>query len=288
MSWGLSAGIIFVGILGKIPREYVIACFGKPGTLTGILRAVLAGVLLDTCSHGILFIGMKLYERGASTAQVIAFLLASPWNSLSLTILLFVLIGPWWTLLFIVLSAVIAIVAGLLFHALEKRGVLPKNVNSISLPENFKIRTALAQDMRKYKFKISDIYYIIVNGLRDSLSIIKWVLLGAILTSMVRTFMSQNVFEQYFGPSLIGLGATLLATILIEVCSEGGAPLASDFLTRAAAPGNSFTFLMAGVSADYTEILALKSTTKSWKVALFLPLLTIPQILIIGYILNVL
>ena len=62
------------------------------------------------------------------------------------------------------------------------------------------------------------------------------------------------------------------ATIL-EVCSEGSTPVAADILTRAKAPGNSFAFLMTGVSTDYTEIMILKDTTKSWKIALFLPLL---------------
>jgi uncharacterized membrane protein YraQ (UPF0718 family) len=63
-----------------------------------MFRATLAGVCLDLCSHGILAVGMKLYERGASTGQVMAFLLASPWNSFSLTLILFGLIGVSWTL----------------------------------------------------------------------------------------------------------------------------------------------------------------------------------------------
>ena len=33
-------------------------------------------------------VGAKLYERGASIGQVMAFLIASPWNSFSLTLTL--------------------------------------------------------------------------------------------------------------------------------------------------------------------------------------------------------
>jgi len=43
---------------------------------------------------------------------------------------------------------------------------------------------------------------------------------------------------------------------------------------------------MAGAATDYTEILALRQTTKSWKLALALPLLTSPQILFIAWLLN--
>ena len=61
---------------------------GGAGGRKGIVRAVFAGVLLDLCNHGILMVAVKLYERGASVGQTVAFLVASPWNSLSLTIVL--------------------------------------------------------------------------------------------------------------------------------------------------------------------------------------------------------
>ena len=79
-----------------------MSILGTSKGLNGILRATAAGVLLDLCSHGILMVGAKLYERGASIGQVIAFLVASPWNSFSLTLILIALIGFWWTMGFIV------------------------------------------------------------------------------------------------------------------------------------------------------------------------------------------
>ena len=92
--------------------------------------------------------------------------------------------------------------------------------------------------------------------------------------------------QTFFGPTLLGLGATLLAATIIEVCSEGSAPIAGDLVTRAGAPGNGFAFLMAGVATDYTEVLVLKETTCSWRFALFLPLVTLPQIIVLAVIMN--
>jgi hypothetical protein len=77
-----------------------------------------------------------------------------------------------------------------------------------------------------------------------------------------------------------------MAATIIEVCSEGSIPIASDIFNIAKAPGNSFAFLMTGVATDYTEIMVLKETTKSWKIALLVPLITVPQIIIISYIMN--
>ena len=79
---------------------------------------------------------------------------------------------------------------------------------------------------------------------------------------------------------------TLVAATIIEVCSEGSTPIAADLVVRADAPGNGFTFLMAGIATDYTEIVVLRDLTKSWKIALFLPLVCVPQVLVLGWLLN--
>lgn len=95
-----------------------------------------------------------------------------------------------------------------------------------------------------------------------------------------------RTFRNLFRPDAGGLGFDSVGRNNIEVCSEGSTPIAADLLTRAKAPGNSFAFLMTGVSTDYTEIMILKETTKSWKVALFLPLLTVPQVIFIAWVMN--
>ena len=122
---GLIAAVFFVGLLGKVPRQLVTQALGKGGSLSGITRATLAGILLDLCSHGILMVGTKLYKRGAAIGQVMAFLIASPWNSLSLTIIMISLIGIGWTIAFIALSAIVAIISGLIFDMLTGKGRLP-------------------------------------------------------------------------------------------------------------------------------------------------------------------
>lgn len=83
--WGVAIGIVLFAILSKIPREFVMSILGNKRGFNGIIRATVAGFLLDLFSHGILMVGAKLYERGASIGQVMVFLIASPWNSFSLT-----------------------------------------------------------------------------------------------------------------------------------------------------------------------------------------------------------
>ena len=286
MWWGLLMAVIFVGLLERVPRDLVIAALGQGGTLKGIIRATAAGVLLDLCSHGILMVGTKLYERGASLGQLMAFLIASPWNSLSLTIILVALIGLGWTLAFVTLSMLIGVVTGLLFDGLVARKKLPPNPNSGAMATNIAIAPQLMALITQADYSPKAMVYLVWNGLRDSRMVFRWLLFGLVLAAAIRAFVPLDTYQALFGPTLVGLLATLLAATIIEVCSEGSTPIAADIVTRAAAPGNGFTFLMAGVATDYTEVMVIRDTTKSWKVALFLPLLTLPQVLLIGWLLN--
>ncbi len=284
--WGIAAGILMISILGKVPREFVMSILGTRRGLPGILRATAAGVLLDLCSHGILMVGAKLYERGASTGQFVAFLVASPWNSFSLTLILIALVGLYWTLLFIALSVFIAIVTGLLFELLEKRGVLSHNPHQIQLPENFRFWHEATTKLRDTSYSTAFFKTMLWSGILESRMVLRWILFGVLLASLLRAFMPVDIFANYFGPTVAGLGLTLLAATILEVCSEGSTPIAADLLTRAKAPGNSFAFLMAGVATDYTEVMVVKDAARSWKVALAIPLLTLPQIVLFGWLIN--
>lgn len=282
---GLGLGMLFVGLLGRVPREFVTSLLGKGDSFIGILRATFAGVLLDLCSHGILLVAMRLYQRGASLGQVMAFLIASPWNSLSLTVILIALIGWQLTILFIAGSMVIGIVSGMVFTVLVKQGKLPENPNTIEFNE-FHAWPEAKKQLKAASFGLGWWQTMLWEGIKDSRMIVRWLLLGVLLAAAIRTFVPIEAFQTYFGATMIGLGMTILVATVLEICSEGSTPIAADLVTRANAPGNGFAFLMTGVATDYTEIMSLKETTGSWKVALFLPLITVPQVVLFASVMN--
>lgn len=282
---GLGLGMLFVGLLGRVPREFVTSLLGKGDSFIGILRATFAGVLLDLCSHGILLVAMRLYQRGASLGQVMAFLIASPWNSLSLTVILIALIGWQLTILFIAGSMVIGIVSGMVFTVLVKQGKLPENPNTIELNE-FHAWPEAKKQLKAASFGLGWWQTMLWEGIKDSRMIVRWLLLGVLLAAAIRTFLPIEAFQTYFGATMIGLGMTILVATVLEICSEGSTPIAADLVTRANAPGNGFAFLMTGVATDYTEIMSLKETTGSWKMALFLPLITVPQVVLFASVMN--
>ncbi len=284
--WGVVIGILCLAALSRIPREFVMSALGNNKGAEGILRAIGAGILLDLCNHGVLMIATKIYQRGASVGQVMAFLIASPWNSISLTFILIAMIGLKLTLLFIVLSAVIAFITGVIFDALVGSGKLPANPNAFDMPEGFDFVPEAKKQLKSVQWNADLIKKMLISGIKDSGMVVRWLLFGIVLASALRVFLDPATFAEYFGPTLLGMAATIFFATILEVCSEGSSPIAADLATRAHAPGNAFAFLMTGVSTDYTEIMVMKDATKSWKIALFLPLITLPQIILLGILLN--
>ncbi len=286
MWWGIAAGVVATSLLAKVPREFVVGALGAGGGPRGLLRAAGAGVLLDLCNHGILMVGAKLYERGASLGQVFAFLIASPWNSFSLTLILIALVGLPWTLAFVGLSLVVALATGYLVEWLTRCGRLPENPNRVDLPEGFRFFAEARRRLAATRFTPAFLWGALRDGLSESRMVLRWILFGAVLAALVRALVPDEAFASWFGPTAAGLWLTLLATSVMEVCSEGSSPLAGDLVNRAGAPGNAFTFLMAGAATDYTEIMVLRQTTRSWRATLALPAITVPQVVLLGWLLN--
>jgi uncharacterized membrane protein YraQ (UPF0718 family) len=164
--------------------------------------------------------------------------------------------------------------------------VLPKNPFVGSPPEGFAFWKELRSGLRSTKYDTAFFISLVQEGFSESRMILRWIFFGTVMAALLRAAFTPEQFGTWFGPTLAGLALTLVATTVIEVCSEGSSPIAADLVNRAHAPGNGFTFLMAGVATDYTEILSIRERTGSWMVALFLPLLTVPQVLVLGLILN--
>jgi uncharacterized membrane protein YraQ (UPF0718 family) len=248
---------------------------------------VLAGFLMSACSHGILALAIQLYKKGASTPAVVSFLLASPWANLPITILMFGFFGIK-AFLIIISAVVIALITGFIFILLESRKMVESNPNTLAVPEGFSIIQDARRRLAGTKFNPAAAVKGIWKGSAALANMVLWwILLGMLLASLAAAYIPTHFIHQYMGPTLLGLLVTLVLATVIEICSEGSAPLAFELYRQTGALGNSFTFLMAGVVTDYTEI-GLLWTNVGWKTAVWLPVITVPQVLLLSWLFNLL
>ncbi|MFC1741114.1 permease [Nanoarchaeota archaeon] len=289
--WAILLGLLLGGVIDHlVPRAYIEKYLGQHKKRT-IFYSVVFGFLMSACSHGILAIAMELYKKGANTSSVIAFLLASPWANFPITILFFGFFG--WKALFIVFSAiVIAIITGLIYQILERKKMVECDKCGLKdKHHDFSILQDMKKRWKAYDFNAKNNKATIKGVLSGSWSLSRmvmwWILIGMIIASIARAYVPQHFFVAYMGATALGMIVVLVLATIIEVCSEGSAPMAFEIFKQTGAFGNSFVFLMAGVATDYTEIGLIWSNIGR-RAAIWLPIITVPQILVLGYLFNIL
>lgn len=242
--WAVLLGLFLGGLIDYfIPEEFIQNHLGQKGFLS-IIKAVFAGFLLSACSHGILALAIQLYKKGASIGAVITFLLASPWANLPLTILMF---GFWGiNAVFIIAAAmIIAVITGTIFLFLEKLHIIEQSKPS-KLKEKVEWTT-----IKHFNFNKS--LKGVTKGSVDLANMVLWwILIGILFSAIISAYVPSEFFTTYMGATFTGLLITLGVATIIEVCSEGSAPLAFEIYRQVGSLANPFVFLMAGVVTDYT------------------------------------
>ena len=281
-------GLVIGGVIDRfVPKEYIVKLLA--GTKKRVvLRSTLLGFLASTCSHGCLALTIELYRKGASIPAVVSFLLASPWASMSLTLILLSLFGLKG---FAIIAGALAIACatGLIFQRLALHGLIESNPNTLVLEKRFSITRDLAGRWQRYPWTPQQLAMDVrgvVNGMIPlGRMVLGWIQLGLALSAIFGAFVPHGVFERFLGPSLGGLILTLLVATVVEVCSEGTAPLAFELYRHTGALGNAFGFLMGGVVTDYTELGALWSNVGP-RTVLWMLITTLPMVLGLGLLLN--
>ena len=273
--WAILLGFFLGGLIDiLVPEDFMVRLLGK--RKRSIFVAVFLGFLASACSHGILAIAVSLFKKGASTAATLAFLLAAPWANLAITILLIAFFGAK-AFLIIGGALLIAILAGLIFQFLERKGLIESNLKEKLSSEktdrwHWPGMANLTKGITKSSWSLAKM-------------ILWWILLGFFLASILGSFIPETVFHRYFGPTFFGVLATLALASVIEICSEGSAPMAFELFQKTGAFGNVFVFLMAGVATDFTEI-GIVLTNIGKKAAIALVVVTVPLVLLLGFLFN--
>lgn len=288
VGWAVGAGLVLGGVIDRfVPKTYISRILAQPRKRTVFYAAGL-GLLASACSHGILALSMELHKKGASGPAVITFLLASPWANFPVTLLLVGLFG-WRGLLIIFAAVFVALTTGLALQGLDQKGWIERNRNTVPLDSSFSLGSDFKEQFRRYRFTPSQLREEFLGIARGTLElsemVLGWVIFGVVLASLAQAYIPSHLFRNYLGPSVSGLLVTLVFATLLEVCSEGTAPLAFEIYRQTRALGNSFVFLNAGVLTDYTE-MGLVGTNLGKKTALWTILIGVPQVLILGYLFN--
>lgn len=281
---------IFLGgaALEFIPRHWFTRELGGTGPFT-VVKAAIAGMFIDVCSHGALAVGMGIYRAGASVAATVTFLLATPWLGLMETMLLLGLLGFKITVAMIVTSFLAAVTIGIIMGQIEKRKWIETHTGKHKLSKKkFSIWKEARKGVRQFDW--NTLPKRLKRSLREGWMLFSmigiWLVIGFIAAGVVLSFISPETIQSLMGyASATALPFTALIASLIEVCSEGTVPLAAAFKDMGASIGAVFVFLMAGVASDITELGTITDVIgKRAAIATFVVAIVVT--IFFGYLLN--
>ncbi len=286
MWWAIIIGFILGGVIDYfVPKEYVTRLLANPRKRT-IFYSVFLGFLMTVCNHGVLAIAMQFYKKGASTSSVVAFLLASPWANFPLTLMMIGFFGPVRGTFLILSAIVVAVIVGLIYQVLEKKGLVDKNP-VLPPDDKFNFQEDFRKRFKAYRFDLRADAFGVWKGIKELADMtLWWLLVGVTLASLAGAYVPPHFFHQYMGRSFHGMVVTLVGATFVETCSTGMSPLAFEIYRQTGALGNALVFLMAGVATNYTAI-GLLWTNVGRRTALWMPVIAVPLVLIFGYIGNV-
>jgi uncharacterized membrane protein YraQ (UPF0718 family) len=241
--WAVLVGLVLGGFIDYfVPDGFIVRFLGGKRKTT-LFNAVVAGLLMSACSHGILAIAIQLYKKGASVPAVITLL-----------------------------------TTGVIFTFLDRLGWIEGRSEAVQAEDVSWDR------LRNFELRRS-VRGVTVGSMSLANMVLWWILIGVLAAAIVGAYVPAHFFMQYLGPDVTGMTVTLLFATVLEVCSEGTSPIAFEIFNKVGVLGNPFVFLMAGVATDYTEIGLLWSNIGR-RTAIWLPAIAVPQILVLGWMLN--
>jgi uncharacterized membrane protein YraQ (UPF0718 family) len=171
---------------------------------------------------------------------------------------------------------------------LERKGWIEKNPNTVSVRADFNMLDDIKKRSDGYHFDLARDGQGIMKGVVALAEMVLWwIMLGMTLAALAGAYIPGHLFHQFMGKTPAGMGVTLAFATIMETCSEGTSPLAFEIYRQTGSLGNALIFLMAGVATDYTEIGLLWSNAGR-RTALWMPVVSVPLILFLGALANVL
>jgi uncharacterized membrane protein YraQ (UPF0718 family) len=258
-------GAVIAGILEELLPQRLITRFLPRSRTLAILIGALLGIIFPMCECGIIPVMRRLIRKGLPLSCCVAYLLAGPIINVVVLSSTFVAfsgmenatdaagqvtyqMGSWWMMgLRAGLGFVVAVVTahivewqygkygGKLLTPLTMPGPLPSNED----PDAPEAKRSAWQRLSN----ISD------TALHDFIDITVFLILGALLSAIMRQLVSQEtVAEVSRDHPVLSIGLMMLLAVLLCLCSEADAFVAASYVTMR--PAAKLAFLVLGPMLD--------------------------------------
>ncbi|WP_312047844.1 permease [Anaerotignum sp.] len=238
-----------------LSKETMIKFFPKKYGL-GFVTALFGGLLLPVCECAIVPMTAGLVKKGVALPVAVTFMLAAPIvNPIVIISTLYAFPGhPEITVYRVYFGLVIALVVGIILTIFPESKPVLLDQAHLSTCDCVYCNTEFVQEERFWR----KLQMMFLHAGDEFFSAGKFLVLGAILTSMIQTVVSKDIFLHLWGKEGLALGVMMATAFFFSVCSTSDAFIARNFW-------NSFStssimgFLVFGPMMDIKNLFMLFS-----------------------------
>lgn len=238
-----------------LSKETMIKFFPKKHGL-GFVTAMFGGLLLPVCECAVVPMTAGLVKKGVALPVAITFMLAAPIvNPIVILSTLYAFPGhPEITIYRIYFGLVIALAVGIILTVFPETKPVLLEQTHLSTCDCAYCNTDFGQEKSFWR----KLQLMFLHAGEEFFSAGKFLVLGAILTSLIQTVVSKDIFLQLWGKDGLALGVMMATAFFFSVCSTSDAFIARSFW-------NSFStssvmgFLVFGPMMDIKNLFMLFS-----------------------------
>ena len=267
----LILGLLIAGLMKAwVPSKILSRHLGHGNK--AIVKAALIGAPLPLCSCGVIPVATELRRSGASSPATSAFLVATPETGVDSVSVSYALLGPVLAIYRPITAILSAIFTGILVASVNNDEKLPtRKAKTTSCCASKAIKKAPEQAEQettsccasKVEEKNTSMMAKTSAGIRYSATqliddLIKWLLVGLLFATIVRTFVPASFLLSYGS----GLGAMLVMiamSIPMYICATASTPIAAGFILAGISPGTALVFMMAGPATNISTLGVIKN-----------------------------
>lgn len=266
----LILGLLIAGLMKAwVPSKILSRHLGQGNK--AIVKAALIGAPLPLCSCGVIPVATELRRSGASAPATSAFLVATPETGVDSVSVSYALLGPILAIYRPITAVLSAIFTGVLVASSKTEKPINSSENQTTSccakqsgePELQQVQSANSCCASKTAKKTDSFFTKTLAGIRYSATqlvddLIKWLLVGLLFATLVRTFVPASFLLSYAS----GLGAMLVMiamSIPMYICATASTPIAAGFIMAGISPGTALVFMMAGPATNISTLGVIKN-----------------------------
>ena len=245
--------LIFGALISSVVERYIsdemIVSLIPKNVILGSITGIFLGFFLPACDCAVIPVSKRLIKKKVPVNVAVSFMLASPIINpvvLLSTYTAFYLIDPSIFYLRVALGIVIALVIGIIMGLMFKDNIIKDDNNH---------HHCCHHDHSKKCFK-NDIIFILKHACTDLFGVLKFLILGAIIASLVQTVLPKDILLIFSDHKILSIITLMVFGYLISLCSTSDSFVGKSLLNNFS-KSSVVAYLLLGPMIDVKNTFVL-------------------------------